>query len=99
MQPHIVLKPSDNIFVTISNTSTSLPTPNENVIGAILTVETGDVRMRYDGVAPDGGVGGGMPMVAGSVWEFQGRDILTNMRFYRDAAVDAFISGIYLAGH
>jgi hypothetical protein len=99
MQLHIVLKPSDNFFVTISNTTTALPTPAENVVGAIMTIETADVRMRQDGVNPVSGVGGGYPMIQDSVWEIQGRDIITKMRFYREGATNGYVSGFYIAGY
>ncbi len=97
MQPHIVLKPSTNVSVTVSTTGVALPAPPTDVVGAILEIEDADVRMRYDGVtltaAPPA-----MKMVQNSVWEITGRDILTAMRFIRAGATDAVVVSAYIKG-
>ena len=98
MQPHLVLKPSDNVFVTVSNVTISLPTPPTDCVSGILTVETADVRMRWDSVDPAGGVGGGMIMAENSVWEVVGRDLFTAFRFIRNAGDDAYVSVAYMRG-
>ena len=90
MQQHLVLKPSSNLSGTVSNTSTALSSfgtiPND-AVGAIITVETSDLRFTWDGSTDPAG---GFPMVKNSVWEVIGRDLLTSMRMY--AASDAFVS-------
>lgn len=98
MQSHIVLKPSANVSVTVSNTSTPLTEPAANVVGAIISIESADVRMRFDGTAPVAGAGGGFPMAEDSIWEFTGRDLLVGMRFIRDADTDAVVSAAYIMG-
>lgn len=98
MQPHLVLKPSDNVFVTVSDTSIALPTPPTDAISGILTVETADVRMRWDGEDPLAGVGGGMIMAENSVWEVVGRDLFSAFRFVRNAGADAYVSVAYMKG-
>ena len=95
MQSHLVLKPTTNLSGTVSNTTTTLssfgPLPSE-ATGGILTVESADIRFTWDGSAPAGGLGGGFPMVKNSVWEIVGRDLLTNLKMFRDAGVDAYVS-------
>ena len=98
MQGHIVLKPSDFVYSTVSTTSMALTAPVAAVRGAIITIENADVRMRYDGVAPVAGAGGGQKMAQNSVWEIEGRDILVAMRFIRDAGTDAIVSANYIIG-
>lgn len=99
MQPHIVLRPSANSGVTVSSTyGVGLPTPANNVIGAILTVETADVRMRWDGTTPlQTGVDGSTLMRKDSVWEVLSRDLLTSMKFV-PVSDSAFIVAAYLKG-
>jgi len=98
MQPHIVLKPSQNVGTTVSTTATSLPTPATDVMGAIITIETDDVRMRFDGTDPvSGGSDGSTPMKKDSVWEITGRDFVAAMRFVRVTS-DAFVSAAYVKG-
>jgi len=54
MQPHIVLSPSGNMGMTVSNTvAVSFPTIATDVVGGIIVIETADVRMRFDGTDPD----------------------------------------------
>lgn len=98
MQPHIVQKPSDNVGVSVSTISTSLPAPQSNVVSGIVVIESADVRMRWDGTAPVGGVGGGLLMAKDSVWEIVGRDYFIDMRFIRDASDDAYVSVAYSSG-
>lgn len=63
-----------------------------------MTVETGDVRMRFDGVVPLGaGVDGSTLMKKDSVWEITGRDLFISMVFVPTAS-DAFVSVAYLKG-
>jgi hypothetical protein len=99
MQSHIILSPSDNCGSTISGTmGTSLPTPDNDVVAAIITVETADVTMRWDGEVPTNtGVDGSMLMQMDSVWEVYGRDILVGMKFV-PVSGDAFITAAYLKG-
>ena len=100
MQPHIVLKPSVNLGLTISSTVSSFAEtdiPND-VIGAIVTIETNDVRMRYDGTDPDAsGVDGAQLMKKDSVWEITGRDNLTSMVFVAPGS-DAFVTMACIKG-
>jgi hypothetical protein len=98
MQSHIVLKPGAVTGVTVSSTTTALTVPGTETVGAIITVETGDVRMRWDGVAPASGAGGGQLMKKDSVWEVTGRDIVVDMRFYAEAA-DAYVTCSELKGY
>jgi hypothetical protein len=98
MQTHIVLKPGAVTGVTVSNTTTGLTTPHTETVGAIITVETSDVRMRWDGVSPASGAGGGQLMKKDSVWEVTGRDLLVAMRFYAETA-DAYVSCSELKGY
>jgi hypothetical protein len=91
MQTHIVLKPGAVITATISSTASALTAPANDVVGCILTVETSDIRMRADGTNPT--VASGLPMVAASVWEISGRDIIAAMKFIAtgsDAKVTRF---------
>lgn len=94
MQGHIVLKPSSNLGLTISSSAVSFSAtdiPN-NVGGAIVTIETNDVRMRHDGTDPTtSGVDGAQLMKADSIWEVTGRDNLTNMSFIAPGS-DAFVT-------
>ena len=100
MQGHIVLKPSSNLGLTISGTAVSFTEtdiPN-NVVGAIVTVESNDVRMRYDGTDPlKTGVDGAQLMKKDSIWEITGRDILVDMSFIAPGS-DAFVTMMCLAG-
>lgn len=99
MQPHIVLKPGDNVCTTITDTTTALPTPDSDVMHGILTIETADVRCRWDGTDPVGGdPNGGLKMVAGSVWEIFGRDFFSALRFIRDGASDGYVVIAYSTG-
>jgi hypothetical protein len=91
MQPHIILKPGTITGVTVSTTAVTLTTPGTDTVGAILVVESNDVRMRWDGDDPASGVGGGQLMKKDSIWEVTGRDILTAMKFIRVSA-DAYVS-------
>lgn len=99
MQGHIVLKPSTNTGVTVSDTTgTALPTPDTDVVAAIINVETADVRVRWDGTAPDQtGVDGAQLWKKDSVWEVIGRDIIVGLRFTPVSAA-AFVTGAYLKG-
>lgn len=81
MQTHIVLKPGPVTGSTITTTASSLTTPQTDTVGAIITIESADVRMRWDGTAPTSSVGGGQLMKSDSVWEVTGRDLLVNMQF------------------
>lgn len=99
MQPHIVLKPGDNVCVTISNIAVPLPEPDTDVMHGILTVESEDVRCRWDGTAPVAAdPNGGLLMVAGSVWEIFGRDYFTALRFIRNGGADGYVVIAYSTG-
>lgn len=95
MQSHIVLKPGAVTSKTISDTTTALTTPGTETVGAIVTVETNDVRMTWDGSAPSASAG--MLMKKDSVWEVTGRDLLTDMRFF--ASSDAWVTCAELKGY
>jgi hypothetical protein len=95
MQSHIVLKPGAVTGITISNTSTALAVPATDTVGAIITVETNDVRMRWDGTNP--AVGVGQLMKKDSVWEVTGRDLLVAMRFFAESS-DAYVTQSELKG-
>lgn len=95
MQQHIVLKPGPVTGSTVSNTTTALTTPQTDTVGAIITVETADVRMRWDGTAPT--ASDGQLMKKDSVWEVTGRDLLTNMQFFA-ASDDAYVTQAELKG-
>ena len=99
MQPHIILAPSENTGVTISGTvGTALPDPANNVVGAVIIVETADVRMKWDGNIPlQAGADGSQLMRKDSVWEIMGRDILVAMRFV-PVSSDAYVAVGYLTG-
>lgn len=98
MQTHIVLKPGANVHSTISTSAQYLTTPGYDVVGAIIMVEDADVRMRWDGTDPVSGPGGGILMIAGSVWEYEGRDGLAAMKFIREDTTDAHVSRIDVKG-
>lgn len=83
--------------VTVSNTTASLVTPQTDTVGAILIIESNDIRMRWDGTDPAAGQGGGQLMKKDSVWEVTGRDLLTNMKFIRESA-DAYVTCSELKG-
>lgn len=73
----------------MSFTATDIP---NNVVGAIVTIETNDVRMRHDGTDPlRTGIDGAQLMASGSIWEITGRDLLTNMTFIAPGD-DAFVT-------
>ena len=94
MQGHIVLKPSVNLGLTVSDSAVSFTETDipSNVVGGILTVETNDVRMREDDTDPlRTGVDGAQLMVKNSIWEVNGRDILTSMSFIAPGD-DAFVT-------
>jgi hypothetical protein len=99
MQTHIVLKPSSNVGVTISGTlGTALPTPPTDVVGGIITIESNDVRMRYDGTVPlSTGVDGATLMKKDSIWEITGRDFFTAMRFV-PVTSNAYVTVAYISG-
>jgi hypothetical protein len=98
LQPHIVLKPSLNTGVTFTGTTAvSLPSPSTDVVAAILIIETNDCRMRCDGTNSQAGVGGGILMKKDSVWEIQGRDILSAMTFVPESSA-GYVSVLYLKG-
>lgn len=97
MQQHLVLKPGPVTGSTISSTSSALTTPATDTVGAIITIETNDVRMRWDGEAVAAGVGGGILMKKDSVWEVTGRDLLVDMRFFAEGD-DAYVSCAELRG-
>jgi hypothetical protein len=68
------------------------------VVGGIITIETADVRMRYDGTVPlAAGVDGSTLMKKDSVWEITGRDFFTAMQFVPVSA-SAFVSVAYIKG-
>jgi len=96
MQGHIVLKPGPVTGSTITNTASSFTTPQTDTVGAIITVETADVRMRWDGVDPVAGTG--QLMKADSVWEVTGRDLIVNMRLVAESS-DAYVTCSELKGH
>jgi hypothetical protein len=96
VQPHIVLKPGAVTGVTVSSTTTALTTPGTETVGAIITIETGDVRMRWDGTNPS--ASSGTLMKTDSVWEVTGRDLLVAMRFYA-VTVDALVTCVELKGY
>lgn len=98
MQQHIVLKPGPVQGTTVSNTSTAFTTPQTDTIGGIITIETADVRMRWDGTGPSAGVGGGQLMKKDSVWEVTGRDLLVDMRFFAESD-DAYVTLAELKGY
>ena len=101
MQGHIVLKPSTNVSVTVSNSTVSLATPPTAANAGILTVEAADVRCRWDGSDPVAGVKGGVGgllMPKNSVWEISGRDFFASMIFIRDGSTDAVVSVNYIKG-
>ncbi len=92
MQTHIVLKPSSNLGITVSNTAVGFSNIPTDVVGGIVTIETNDVRMRHAGTAPlTTGVDGAQLMKAAGIWEITGRDILTNMKFIAPGSA-AFVS-------
>lgn len=99
MQGHIVLSPSANIGLTISNTqAVAFPTISTDVIGGIINIENADVRMRFDGVSPDkSGVDGSTLMMENGIWNITGRDILTRMRFISPGD-QAFVTLMTLKG-
>jgi hypothetical protein len=98
MDAHIVLKPGPITGVTISSTSTALTEPQTDTVGAIVTIETNDVRMRWDGGSLSAGVGGGQLMKKDSVWEVTGRDLIFNMRFIAVTS-DAYVTCSELKGY
>lgn len=98
MDQHIVQKPSDVYCLTVSDSAVMLPTPDTDVVGGVLVVEEGDVRMRWDGVDPSPGVGGGFPLPALGVWEFIGRDYFTAMKFIRETGSDGYVTVAYSRG-
>jgi hypothetical protein len=99
MQTHIVLKPSDNVGTTISSTlGTALPAPGTDVVAALVTIETADVRARWDGTVPaQTGVDGAQLMKKDSIWEITGRDLIAAYRFVPVSSA-AFITAAYLKG-
>lgn len=90
MQQHIVLKPGPVTGSTITNTASSLTTPETDTVLAIIAIETNDVRMRWDGVDPVAGPGGGLLMKKDSIWEVTSRDDLVAMRFVAESS-DAYV--------
>ncbi|HCV42219.1 MAG TPA: hypothetical protein DGH68_01955 [Bacteroidetes bacterium] len=67
-------------------------------MAAIITIETADVRMKWDGTTPNQtGVDGSMLMKKDTVWEVTGRDIVAAMKFV-PVASDSFVAASYLRG-
>ena len=97
MQGHIVYKPNQVVSSTISSSAAALDDAETDTVAAIITIETNDVRMRFDGTDPTSGVGGGMLMKADSVWEVVGRDVLQAMKFIAESS-DAHVTRSELAG-
>lgn len=97
MQPHLRLKPIGEVYgVTISNTTTSLPSLPAEAEQALIQCETADVRYRLNATnTVTGGVGGGMLLLAGTELVIIGWDNLYRARFYRDGAASAFLNIIY----
>ena len=93
MQSHIVLSPSSNIGLTISNTvAVSFSNIPNDVVGGVLNIENANVRMRYDGTDPTtSGVDGSFLMMEDGIWHITGRDNLTRMRFISPGDI-AFIT-------
>jgi len=83
MQGHIVLSPSANLGVTVSNTyAVSFPAIANDVVSAVMNVEQADVRMRFDGTDPTtSGVDGSTLMMKNGIWQVMGRDTIVKMRF------------------
>ena len=95
MQDHIVLKASDNGTVSVTSVVTSLPTPDNDVMRAMIAVETNAVRMCWDGTDPSSSVG--YPMAAGTHWIVTDRDLLAAMRFISQSGT-ATLSVAYMSG-
>jgi hypothetical protein len=99
MQAHIVLSPSANLGMTVSNTyAVGFPAISTDVMTGIINIELADVRMRFDGTDPTtSGVDGATLMMKNGIWQVTGRDILTRMKFI--APTDpAFITLMCLKG-
>lgn len=58
---------------------------------AIVIVESADVRWRNDGVDPAPGPGGGMPLLAGEVWQFAASE-MDGLKFIAQESVSAILS-------
>lgn len=96
MQGHIVLKPGPVTGVTASTTASGFTTPQTDTVGAIIIVETNDVRMKWDGVSPTSV--SGLLMKKDSVWEISSRDVLVAMLFC-SVTSDGYVTCSELKGY
>jgi hypothetical protein len=98
MQGHIVKKPLANATLTVSTVSVALPDPPSGVVSGILTIEGADVRARWDGSTLSATTGSGMVMAKNSVWEIQGRDFFSAIRFISNEEATATVNVAYMSG-
>ena len=88
MQTHIVQQPSTVTSKTISNTTTVLATIGSDTTAALISVATNDVYMTWDGTVPT--AVNGLRLPKDNLYSFDGRDLLSAMRFY--ASSDAWVT-------
>lgn len=93
----LVTRPSSNTGTTVSGTTgTALPTPDNDVVAALIMVETADVRMRFDGTTPTTtGVDGSLLLATTTSWMIHGRDIITAISMV-PVSDDAWVSVAYI---
>lgn len=99
MNPFLVLKPVAEVYgTTVGNTITSLPSIPRNAAQALVQIETGPIRARFDGTASvTNGVGGGILMGTTSNYYVEGWDNMNRMRMVSNSTTTAaMINVLYL---
>jgi hypothetical protein len=105
MNPFSIMKPlGETYYITVSNTTTSLPTIPAGAVRCIIQVETQDIRVKFNATnsvtyCATSGAGGGIlfPVntVANPFYVIEGWDRMNRMRMYRNTGSDAFVNVVF----
>lgn len=100
MNPYLVLKPVGEVYgTTVGNTITSLPSIPRNAAQALVQIETGPIRARFDGtVSVTNGVGGGILMGTTSNYYVEGWDNMNRMRMVSNSTTTAAMVNVLYLG-
>lgn len=93
----LTCKPSSCTGCTVSGTTgVSLPTPDSDVVAAMITTEQDGIRFRWDGEVPDAeGIDGSLSLPITNSMVVSGRDIITAIKMV-PASSSAWVSVGYI---
>ena len=96
MSQKMVYKPitttGGTFSITVTQTATALTVPTD-ASRLVYQVETADIRVSYNGVAPVAGVGGGFLQTTNADYSVDGWDSLNGMRVIRETSTSARMTG------